>query len=74
MQVFYLIIIYLYSISITCSYVMFACQIDAPALGSGQQKIGSGSTLKVAAPAPQHWSFVLFLKFIFVGRFHFLFY
>ena len=27
----------------------------APALCSGQQKIGACFTLKVAAPAPQHW-------------------
>ena len=42
----------------------FACQKDAagaelkkeaPVFGSGQIKIGSGSSLKVAAPAPQHW-------------------
>ena len=35
----------------------FACQKDTAgaASASANKKIGSGSTLKVAIPAPQHW-------------------
>ena len=57
MQVF-LDHIYRYK-STTTRLSVFACQKDAAGAalkkgGSGQQKIGSGSTLKGAAPAPQH--------------------